>query len=50
MLMSPNEDKTVVHGCCYPSEIAVCMGNVLGILQSLGVCSSLLNLVLLSGR
>ena len=27
MLMSTNEDKTVVHGCCYLSDIAVCMCN-----------------------
>ena len=50
MLMSPTEDKIAVHGCCYPGDIAVCLCNVLGILQSLGLCSSLLNLVLLSGR
>ena len=50
MLMSPNEDKTAVHGCCYPGDIAVCMYNILVMLESLGVCSSLLNLVLLSGR
>ena len=43
MLMSPTEDKIVVHGRCYRGDIAVCMCNVLGILQSLGVCSSLLN-------
>ena len=45
MLMSPNEDKTAVHGCHYRADMAVSMPKVLAI-PRIGTCASVIILVL----
>ena len=38
MLLSPNKDETIVHGCHCPGDMALCVRKVLDIPRSWCVC------------